>query len=122
MKTRKYLKKTKKLTERKNKDENNDEKFIPYLDINVIPCNAEKYMAFYIGRHLAFLDSFQFMGTSLARLVDNLPTDKFIYTKEYFPDEKKFRLMTEKGVYPYDYMDSPEKFNETKLPKREDFS
>ena len=35
-----------KISERKNKDENNDEKFIPYLDINVIPCNYEKYMAF----------------------------------------------------------------------------
>ena len=29
--------------------------------------------------------------------------------------------MKEKGVYPYDYMDSFSKFNETCLPKREDF-
>ena len=55
----------KKITERKNKDENNDEKLIPYLDINVIPCNAEKYMAFYLGKNLAFIDSFQFMSSSL---------------------------------------------------------
>ena len=78
-------------------------------------------MAFYLGEHLSFLDSFQFMSSSLAKLADNLPNDKFICTKEYFPDERHFKLMREKGVYPYDYMDSPSKFNDTRLPKREDF-
>ena len=29
--------------------------------------------------------------------------------------------MTGKGVYPYDYMDSSEKFNDTQLPERKDF-
>ena len=29
--------------------------------------------------------------------------------------------MKEKGVYPYDYMDNLSKFNDTQLPKREDF-
>ena len=91
------------------------------LNNSVIPCNAEKYMAFYLGKQLAFIGSYQFMDSSLAELADNLPENKFIYTKEYFPNEMHFRLMREKGVYPYDYMDSPEKFNDTQLPKREDF-
>ena len=91
------------------------------ISIEVIPNNTEKYMAFYIGKHLNFIDSFQFMSSSLAKLADNLPNDKFIYTKEYFPDENHFRLMREKGAYPYDYMDSILKFNDTPLPKREDF-
>ena len=29
--------------------------------------------------------------------------------------------MKRKGVYPYDYMDSFSKFNDTKLPQREEF-
>ena len=29
--------------------------------------------------------------------------------------------MLRKGVYPYDYMDEREKFNETTLPEREEF-
>ena len=29
--------------------------------------------------------------------------------------------MTQKGVYPYDYMDSFERFNETQLPSKDDF-
>ena len=91
------------------------------VSIEVIPNNTEKYMAFYLGKHLSFLDSFQFMASSLAKLADNLPENKFISTKEYFPDENQFRLMRAKGVYPYDYMDSISKLNETKLPEREDF-
>ena len=87
------------------------------ISINV----TEKYMAFYINNHLSFIDSFQFMGSSLEKLVGNLEEDRFIYTKEYFSDEKEFRLMKEKGVYLYDYMDSFSKFNDTQLPRREDF-
>ena len=29
--------------------------------------------------------------------------------------------MTRKGIYPYDYMDSFEKFNKTELPTKEEF-
>ena len=91
------------------------------LSINVIPCNAEKYMAFYINKHLGFIDSLQFMGSSLEKLADNLSEEGFIYTREYFTDESQFQLMKKKGVYPYDYMDSFSKFNDTQLPRREDF-
>ena len=36
-------------------------------------------------------------------------------------DLNKFILLLRKGVYPYEYMDSWEKFNETSLPNKEDF-
>ena len=36
-------------------------------------------------------------------------------------DLSKFILLLRKGVYPYEYMDSWEKFNETSLPIKEDF-
>ena len=78
-------------------------------------------MAFYINKHLSFIDSFQFMLSSLQKLAGNLSEEGFIYTKEYFTNEKQFNLMKEKGVYPYDYMDSFSKFNDTQLPRREDF-
>ena len=91
------------------------------ISIDVIPCNAEKYMAFYINNHLSFIDSFQFMSSSLEKLAGNLSEEGFIYTKEYFTDERQFQLMKEKGVYPYDYMDSFSKFNDIQLPRRENF-
>ena len=36
-------------------------------------------------------------------------------------DLKKFVLLLRKGVYPYEYNDSWEKFNETSLPNKEAF-
>ena len=36
-------------------------------------------------------------------------------------DNNKFTLLLQRGVYPYEYMDDWEKFNETSLPEIEDF-
>ena len=105
---------TKKYTYKNNKGEEKQ------MNINVIPNNMEKYMSFMLGNHLTFLDSFQFMSSSLDKLVSNLPNDALNYTSEEFKDEK-LKLMSQKGVYPYDYMDSFEKFDEAQLPRKEDF-
>ena len=42
------------------------------MNINAIPNNMEKHMAFMLGNHLVFLDSFQFMSSSLDKLVKNI--------------------------------------------------
>ena len=90
------------------------------LIINAIPNNMEKYMAFMLGNHLTFINSFQFMSSSLNKLVSNLPKDDLIYTSEAFKG-KKLNLMSQKGVYPYDFMDSLGKFNQTELPTKDQF-
>ena len=74
------------------------------MDINVIPNNMEKYMAFMLRKHLVFIDSLQFMSSSLDKLVSNLPNDALKYTSEEIKNDKKLKLMKQKGVYPYDYM------------------
>ena len=134
------------------------------MNINAIPNNMEKYMAFMLGNHLTFIDSFQFMQSSLEKLVSNITKcgncetckpgdcievnkkskhknsitcgdcknckavdedcinpnyDQLKYTSEIFKN-KKLDLMARKGVYPYDYMDSFDKFN-SQLPSKEDF-
>ena len=89
------------------------------MNINAIPNNMEKYMAFMLGNHLVFLDSFQFMSSGLEKLVSNLPRKSLKYTSEKFKG-KKLDLMARKGVYPYDHIDSFDKFNE-KLPTKEEF-
>ena len=58
-------------------------------------------MAFMLGNHLVLLDSFQFMSSSLDKLVSNLPKELFGYTSEEFTGDK-LSLMSQKGVYPYD--------------------
>ena len=90
------------------------------VNINVIPYNIEKYLAFMLGYNLVFIDSFQFMSSSLSNLVNNLPNEAFKYIGEEFQGEQ-LSLMKKKGVYPYDYMDSFKKFEDNRLPKKEDF-
>ena len=51
--------------------------------------------------------------------MSNLPKESLKYTSQKFKGEK-FDLKSQKGVYPYDYMDSFEKFNE-KLPPEKKF-
>ena len=90
------------------------------MSINAIPNNMEKYTAFMLGNHLTFIDSFQFMSSSLDKLVSNLPKDDLKYTSQVFKG-KRLNLMSQKGVYPYDFMDSFEKFDQTELPTKEEF-
>ena len=77
-------------------------------------------MAFMLGNHLTFIDSFQFMSSSLDKLVSNLPKEAFKYTSEEFTGKEPSQ-MSQKGVYPYDYMDSFEKFDQTELPTKDQF-
>ena len=77
-------------------------------------------MAFIPGNHLNFIDSFQFMSSSLDEIVSKLAKELFKYTSEEFTGDK-LSLMSQKGVYPYDYMDSFEKFDQTELPTKELF-
>ena len=72
------------------------------MDISVISNNMEKYMAFMLGKHLVFVNSLQFMSPSLDKLVSNLPNDAFKYISEEIKNNKKLKLMKQKGVYPYD--------------------
>ena len=90
------------------------------LTINAIPNNMEKYMAFMLGNHLTFTDSFQFMSSSLDKLISNLPKKAFKYTSEEFTG-KELSLMSQKGAYPYNFIDSFEKFNQTELLTKDQF-
>ena len=63
-----------------------------------------------------------FHSASLETLVDNLKasgTDKFEHTIRHFGADNPF--IFQKGVYPYEYMTSAEKFKETQLPPKEAF-
>ena len=91
------------------------------MDINVIPNNMEKYMAFILGKYLVLIDSLQFMSSSLDKLVSNLPNDAFNYISEEIINDKTLKRMKQKGIYPYDNMDSFNRFSEKKLPNKDDF-
>ena len=47
------------------------------VNVSVIPNGLEKYTAFTINKNLVFIDSKQFMNTSLEKLVKNLSDNDF---------------------------------------------
>ena len=69
---------------------------------------------------IRFIYSFKFMATSLDKLVNNLSKYAFSNVKRYYT-ENKLELLTRKGQYPYEYMNSLEKLKETQLPPKEAF-
>ena len=60
------------------------------------------------------------MNSSLDSLVKNLSDDDFNYLSEEFSGEF-LELVKQKGVYPYEYMDSFKRFFENKLPDKSKF-
>ena len=62
----------------------------------------------------------QFMNSSLDKLVKNLSDKDFEYLIEEFGSEN-LELLKQKGAYPYEYMNSFERFNEEKLPAKNIF-
>ena len=62
----------------------------------------------------------QFVNLSLDLLAKNLMDNDFKYLSEEFSGAF-LKLVKEKGVYPYEYMDSFKKFSENKLSDKSNF-
>ena len=90
------------------------------VKINVIPNGLEKYMAFVLNKNLVFIDSMQFMNSSLDKLDKNLSDEDFKYLVEEFGHEC-LEILKQKGTYPYEYINNFKRFNEEKLPPRKYF-
>ena len=74
-----------------------------YLKTSVIPNGLEKYMSFTINNKLCFIDSFQFLNSSLDNLVKNLNKDYFKYLSQEF-DNRGLNLVGKERFYPYEHM------------------
>ena len=61
------------------------------------------------------------MALGLDKLASNLDDDQCKHLREFYKEDEVFRLMRRKGVYPYDYMDGWEKFEQTSLPPKDAF-
>ena len=60
------------------------------------------------------------MNSGLQKLVKNLPDNDLKYLSKEFNSEQ-LKLLKQKGVYPYEYMNSFERFTEDKLPDQDTF-
>ena len=108
-------------------------------DIGIRAKNVEDYISFSINMYkydkyvdkngeekfkeidLRFIDSFKFMSSRLDSLSGNLARGehKFWGFKRYTEEQRE--LLIKKGIYPYEYMDSWDKFSENKLPDKDKF-
>ena len=100
--------------------------------IDVIAQNSEKFVTFAFKK-LCFKDSVSFLSSSLDKLVKLSKYEdgqkkqhwqkkfKFSNRNPYVSNDIDLDLLTDKGVYPYDYFTSFDKFREKQLPPKEAF-
>ena len=86
-------------------------------EVKCVANNMEKYITFSVDG-LRFIDSLNFLLTSLDSLVEATPKEELKITKSI---SNCSDLLYKKGIYPYEYVDSFEKFTETSLPSKEEF-
>lgn len=97
--------------------------------IDLIAQNKERYISFTkhfkLNNHqniqLRFIDSFKFMASSIDNLAKNLEANQFLEIQKHFPNPSQCNLITQKGVFPYDFLDSYKKLNYPCLPPSSNF-
>ena len=104
--------------------------------MDVIAKNMEDYTSFsikaevnkYIDKNgderteemeLRFIGSIKFMSSNLDSLVNNLARGGHEFREFESYNDHQCKLLIRKGIYPYEYMDSWDRFEETSLPSIE---
>lgn len=97
--------------------------------IKVIAKNKENYISFtkYFIKNrdqvmpVRFVDSFKFLGASLGELVSTLDDKDFVHLAHFYPLKMHFDLLKRKGIYPYEYMNNWNRYEEQCLPQQHNF-
>ena len=103
------------------------EDFVSYSKMinvtNILVKGEEKIWRY----EIRFFDSYKFLNYKLEDLAKNLPPERKHNVRKWIVDEfgkfyeKAFNLMQRKGIYPYEYMNSWERMDETELFPQEAF-
>ena len=83
----------------------------------------KKAIYFFRRKHWKIHNLYNFCcNKNYQRKFDEKLKERFFNTHKFYNDDNnKFILLLRKVIYPYEYMDDWEKFNETSLPEIEDF-
>lgn len=84
--------------------------------LHCIPLNSEKFISFSYNKY-RFIDSMAFLNSSLDTLVSNLDDKDKCNLKEHFGN--KFKLVNNKGSFPYDWFNDLKKLDRKSLPPYE---
>ena len=90
------------------------------MTIDGIPKTIERYMSIAVNRNITFIESNEFYKGALDTLASNLEDNDFKYLMSEFPTDK-LEILKRKDAYPYEWVDSYEKFNYPQLPPKEYF-
>ena len=90
------------------------------IDIQVLPKTSKKYISIIVNRNIVFLDSNQFYKGKSDNHASNLEDNDFKHLLSEFSIDK-LELLKGKDAYPYEWVDSYEKFNYQELPPKECF-
>ena len=102
------------------------EQTVPYGDkqiklnpghVSIIPSNMEKYKSFtksiplmhndrVCNMNFRFIDSLNFLTSSLEKCASYLSPDELVIMRTYFPEDQEFTLVNQKGIFPYEYVTS----------------
>ena len=92
------------------------------LDNNIpfsyLPRNSNKFISLQIGPFI-FKDSHLFLEKSLDYLIGTINDNDRKSLKNEFGEN--YKLLTKKGIYPYDYFDNTKKYDEQKIPDKKEF-
>ena len=79
--------------------------------------DGNEIKALYIDKRLKFYDTYLFIPKSLKKIAKELKENELFYTRQSFPDPD----IRSKGIYPYTYIDSIDKLNQSEFPSYENF-
>ena len=88
--------------------------------VKLIRKTSEKYMTIIVNRcicNVVFLDSNQFYKGKLDSHTSHLNNEDYKHLLSEFPADK-LEILKRKDAYPYEWVDSYEKFNYQELPPK----
>lgn len=102
----------------------------PQINVEDQACIERECAKLAPSYEIRFIDSLAFLNSSLDKLAKCLDEDDYVFTNQYVnsisEDNSRrkllFKLLKRKGIYPYEYMDSWSRLDETKLPSVEHFT
>lgn len=88
--------------------------------VSILPCNEEKVLTFSIGQ-FRFIDSWRFLNRSLDELVSMQKKSGNTFPAVHSEFGDKSHWLTQKGCFPYEWLQNEERLEQTSLPARDEF-
>ena len=89
------------------------------IPFSCLPRNSNKFISIQIANFI-FKDTYLFSNKSLDYLPKTISDEDRISLKQEFGEEN-YKLLTKKGIYPYNFFDNIKKYKENKLPIESEF-